>query len=282
MHSRHVTRYNEGRKLIGMDVKKQFFLGIGREYHFKIISNQNGMFAGSGNLLNQAMKLSLKDIRVAPDGMELKEGKPVFEATGDAVTVSLAEERLLGMIGKPSGVATSARGLVALADRRIEVVCGAWKKVFPQTKEDLRKAIRVGGAGIRITNPPFIYVDKNYVRIIGGVGRSVCRAAAFPGRTVVVQIKGEFKGIGDEAIEAAQAGAHIIMVDTGNVEDIRMVSQALSHKALRKDVKIGFGGAVTPDALERVIEAGEDIVDVGRAIIDAPIIDFRFDVMGGE
>jgi len=43
-------------------------------------------------------------------------------------------------------------------------------------------------------------------------------------------------------------------------------------------VKIAFGGNVTAQRLEEVVAAGADIIDIGRAIIDAPILDFRLDV----
>lgn len=44
-------------------------------------------------------------------------------------------------------------------------------------------------------------------------------------------------------------------------------------------VKIAFAGGVTFSSLDDVIAAGADIVDVGRSVIDAPLVDFRFDVM---
>ncbi len=262
-----------------MDVKKHFCQAIDQTFWFAITATQKGIFAGAEKLLIAAMEMPLKNIWVAAEGAELSEGNIVFQAFGDAVTVALAEERLLGLIGKPSGVATASRNMVDAARGRIKVVCGAWKKVFPENKDELRKSILVGGAGIRITDAPFMYVDKNFVRMAGGIGNAVVRAATLPDRTVAVQLKGEYDAIADEAIEAVEAGAGIVMVDTGKVDDIKQVVKCLIDKGYRDAVKIGFGGAVTVSELEAVIKAGADVVDVGRAIIDAPIIDFRFDVI---
>ncbi len=261
-----------------MDIKKHFFQGVDQTFFFAITATQKGIFAGVEKLHMAAMEMPLKNIWVAAEGAELGEGNIVFQACGDAVTVALAEERLLGLIGKPSGVATASRNMVKAARGRIKVVCGAWKKVFPENKDGLRKSILVGGAGIRITDAPFMYVDKNFVRMAGGIANAVERAASPPDRTVAVQLKGEYGAISDEAIEAVEAGADIVMVDTGNVEDIKKVVKAVAEKGYRDAVKIGFGGAVTVNELEDVIKAGADVVDVGRAIIDAPMLDFRFDV----
>ena len=262
-----------------MDVKEFFFRGIYAEFRFAIISTEQGVFSGSHVLMDGARAMHLTNPWVAPEGTLLKPGDKVLVASGDPVTIARAEERLPGLIGKSSGVATSARSMVETARGRIKVVCGAWKKVLPETKDGLRQAIGVGGAGIRITESPFVYVDKNFVRMAGGIGEAVDRAAALPGRTVVVQLKGDYGPISHEAIEAVEAGAKIIMVDTGIIDHIRQVAGVVSNKRCKRDVKIGFGGSVTLDGLEAVITAGADIVDVGRAIIDAPILDFRLDVI---
>ncbi|MCR4443352.1 MAG: nicotinate-nucleotide pyrophosphorylase [Peptococcaceae bacterium] len=264
-----------------IDVRAHVFQGIDQEFRFAITSNQKGVFAGSEKLLKTAEEIKLKNLWAAADGMLLSEKTTVFKASGDPLQVTLAEEKLLGLIGKPSGVATSARKMVEAAGGRIKVVCGAWKKVFPETKEELRQAIAIGGAGIRMAEEPFVYLDKNYARMLGGIGRAVKRAVTLPGRTVVIQLRGEFGPIADEANEAVEAGAGILMVDTGRIADLQAVVKAGTDGNWRKRVKIGFAGDVTAEKLAALIEAGADIVDVGRAIIDAPILDFRLDIKQG-
>jgi nicotinate-nucleotide pyrophosphorylase (carboxylating) len=262
-----------------MDIREMIFRDCNREFYFAIVVNQEGIFAGSEKLLKAAKEMQLKDLWVAADGTLLSKKAMVLKACGNPFQVTLAEERLLGLIGKPSGVATAARSMVERAGGRIKVVCGAWKKVFAETKNDLRNAIAVGGAGIRMTDEPFMYVDKNYVRMLGGIGSAVKKAATLPGRTVVVQLRGEFGPIGIEADEAVEAGAGILMVDTGNVADLREAVKAGAEKGWRNRVKIAFAGGVTEDELRTLAETGVDIIDVGRAVIDAPLLDFRLDVV---
>jgi nicotinate-nucleotide pyrophosphorylase (carboxylating) len=43
-------------------------------------------------------------------------------------------------------------------------------------------------------------------------------------------------------------------------------------------VQLAFGGGVTLRTVVEAAAAGADIVDVGRAIIDAPLLDFSLDV----
>lgn len=262
-----------------MDIREHLFGKNERQYIFTVSVTQKGVLAGTEKLLKAAGELKLKDVWAADEGSVLGRGDIVFIACGNPFQVIEAEERLLGLIGKPSGVATASRSYVEAAGDRIRIVCGAWKKVSPEIKDDLRKAIAVGGAGIRIIDEPFVYLDKNYVRLFGGIGNAVRRAADLQDRTVVVQLRGEYKPIHLEAQEAVEAGAGIIMVDTGNITDLKQVTQAGENNGWRHLVKIAFAGGIKLKEMAELAELNIDILDVGRAIIDAPLLDYRLDVL---
>jgi nicotinate-nucleotide pyrophosphorylase (carboxylating) len=68
------------------------------------------------------------------------------------------------------------------------------------------------------------------------------------------------------------------MVDTGELEDLATAAATLRRANWENKIKLAFAGGVTASELETVIAAGADIVDVGRAIIDAPLLDYRLDV----
>ncbi|MGC8604447.1 MAG: nicotinate-nucleotide pyrophosphorylase, partial [Desulfomonilaceae bacterium] len=217
---------------------------------------------------------------LAPEGAFMRSGFPVLRLIGGAEDVARGEEELLACVGKASGVATAASKLLAQVNGKVRIVCGAWKKVAPDLRKDLRHAIAVGGAGIRLLDRPFVYLDKNYVRMFGSVKSAVERARGIDGHTVAVQIRGDTNLISEEADQALNAGAGVIMVDTGNIDDLRIVVEIVGRKGFRNYVKIAFAGGVDSSSLEDVATAGADIVEVGRAIIDASILDFRFDVVG--
>jgi nicotinate-nucleotide pyrophosphorylase (carboxylating) len=147
-----------------------------------------------------------------------------------------------------------------------------------EIKSLVREAVGDGGMMVRISDKPFVYLDKNYVRILGGVGEAVRMAAPLK-RVTVVQLLGETGPIGDEAVEAVQAGAAIVMVDTGRCEDLEAVIHALKEEGLRSVTQIAFSGRVSLEDLRTLSRMDVDIVDVGYAIIDAPCLPMRFDVI---
>ncbi|AET66313.1 nicotinate-nucleotide pyrophosphorylase [Desulfosporosinus orientis DSM 765] len=251
-----------------------------RSYSFAIRARENGILSGAARMQELAMELGLEVISVAQEGALLVPGTPVFVARGDAEMVTRAEETLMGAIGKPSGVATAAADIVKKASP-VKVVCGAWKKISQATKGELRQAVMSSGAGLRMTEEPFVYLDKNYIRMFGGVAAAVGRAKLFdPDRLAVVQLRGEAQSIVEEARTAVEAGAGILMVDTGILADFKAVKAAAATDGWRKSVKLAFAGGVTPEELSNIVVLGPDIIDVGRAILDAPLLDFGLDVEG--
>jgi nicotinate-nucleotide pyrophosphorylase (carboxylating) len=250
----------------------------GASFAAEITATEAGILAGTDHARLRAAELGLHVESVAQDGTPVEIGSKVLRLIGAAREIALGEEELLACVGKASGVATAAARFSALARGRTRIVCGAWKKVTPEVRKRLRQAIALGGAGIRLVDEPFVYLDKNYVRMFGGITRVVARACEIPGHMVAVQIRGETDIISEEALRAFKAGAGILMVDTGWIDDLNVVIHTARSQGFRDRVKIAFSGGVTISSLEEVIAAGADIVDVGRPIIDAPLLDFRFDV----
>jgi nicotinate-nucleotide pyrophosphorylase (carboxylating) len=82
-----------------------------------------------------------------------------------------------------------------------------------------------------------------------------------------------------EAGEAYQAGAGIIMVDTGEITDLAAVVAAAERGGWRAELQIAFAGGIKEEDLQPVIAAGVDLVDVGRMIIDAPLLDLSLDIV---
>jgi nicotinate-nucleotide pyrophosphorylase (carboxylating) len=146
-------------------------------------------------------------------------------------------------------------------------------------KDLIREAISDGGIYYRVSEKPFVYLDKNYVKILGGVREALSSVKSLKDATKIIQLKSEGKRLCQEASLASQLGADIIMIDTGDKEDIKMVDLVLKKQELRRSVKIAFGGEIRIEDLEKLKKFPVEIVDIGKAIVDAPLLDMRMDVI---
>lgn len=255
-----------------------------------IFSDGDGVLSGVERAAAKAAELGLAVNFAASEGAALMAGDLVMELCGSPKAIAQAEDRLMGLMLKPSGIATAASRFVHAAGN-MRIVCGSWKKLPYEMKPLISEAVTAGGAGARICEEPMVYLDKNYVEMLGGIQASLRAADKLEGRKKVVQIRGRYEN-GDivrEAFSAISAGADIVFVDTGRLSDIRKVCEALlpALKSWKeefgyRDVKLAYAGGVSFEQIPELRSLGVDIVGVGRAIIDAPLLDMHMDVVKVE
>ena len=247
-----------------------------------VVVQADGLIAGTDAVPASMAEIGVEVLRAAAEGTRVTAGTVVVEILGSPKQIALAEERLVGLLAKPSGIATATAAFVERAGPRMRVVSGAWKKLPFSQKEMIRKAILVGGAMPRIAEWPFLYIDKNFVRMQGGLAATLESAGRFEGWTRIVQVRGEYGDIAAEAVLAARAGATIVFVDSGEPADAAAAVAALGREGLRHRVALAFAGGVQLGDIEALAAMGVDIVDVGRPIVDAPLLDINLDVVHVE
>jgi nicotinate-nucleotide pyrophosphorylase (carboxylating) len=212
--------------------------------------------------------------RLRLDGDRVAGGEPLVEVAGTALEIMIASDHVMGVLGFAGGIAARAVAIRAAAPADLALVCGAWKKLPVALKPYLRSALDVAGIGHRLVDGPFVYVDKNAVRLAGGIDAAVSAGSRLGHGPVSLQV-----ATAAQAVRAVRAGAGIVMIDSGVLSDLIEANTALRAEGLRDRVLVAFGGGVTGDDLHDVQRCGAQIVDMGRAILDAPIWDLRLEVV---
>lgn len=263
-----------------MNVRDLIFLKVkGIKFLAHITSQDEGILSGTRWLRRACKTLGIDLKKCKKDGEKVRQSDIIAVLEGNPKQMALGEEELIGWISKSSGIATAARKAKATTGKRLKVVSGAWKKMPIPIKDLIRQAILDGGIYYRISEEPFIYLDKNYVKILGGVKEALLSVKNSKHVTKIIQLKSKGKRLCQEALVASQLGTHIIMIDTGYKEDIKMVDLVLRKQRLRRRVKIAFGGNIKIEDLKMLRKFPVDIVDIGKAIVDAPLLDMRMDII---
>ena len=84
-----------------------------------------------------------------------------------------------------------------------------------------------------------------------------------------------------ETQAAVRGGADILMVDTGAREDLECCLSELAAMGCREHIKVAFAGNVKLTDIPELSERA-DILCIGKEIVDAPLLDWKLDVMGEE
>jgi molybdenum cofactor synthesis domain-containing protein len=270
----------ENSSVMERDIRDEIFRQVANEPITAVVSAEaDGMLFGLDAARRQAMALGLTVIARAEDGKRVRWGDILLLVHGFPKAIAQGEEVLIGAMAKPSGIATAAAEAVRRAGNRLRVVSGAWKKMPLELKATVRGAIQAGGASFRIVDTPFLYLDKNYQRILGGIRQTLEATAHLTGYSRVIQLRGEQRAIAEEVAEAVTSGADILMIDTGDPDDIDRVAMKLRELGLRDTVRLAFAGGISLNDIETLSARDVDILDVGTAIVDAPLLPLRFDVI---
>ncbi len=266
-----------------MDIRDVIFAPISEEEMTgSIYTEANGILSGIDDAVKSAEELGLTVTMRCAEGDHVSAGQAVMTLKGTPKQMTMAEDHLIGPMAKTSGIATSAAAFVAAAEGKFRVVCGSWKKVHPQVKEAYRRAVATGGCGIRMLDKPMVYLDKNYVAMLGGIRETLDTVNSMPeleGKARVIQVK-KRGDLGLDCWTAAEYGADVLFLDTGNLEDFSELQRSMEFMA--RVPQIAFAGNVTMADMARLRDLPVDIVGVGKAIIDAPMLDMRFDVVAPD
>jgi len=252
---------------------------INKKFTAVIISEEEGLLAGKEILEEKGKEIGIKFLFLLEDASQLKPGIVIARFIARPKQICICEDNLIGLISKYSGIATAAAVARQVSKEKIKIVCGAWKKMPTEVKPFIRRAVEVGGLKTRIVDKDFVYLDKNYIRMFGSIEKTLKSIEKMKDKIKAIQIRGETNLIEVEALEAIGNGANILMIDTGRIKDVQKVLYVLEKENKRNLVKVAFAGNIKISEIDELTNFDIDILDIGRQIIDAPLLDMSLDVI---
>ncbi len=261
------------------DIRDLIFRNILNNKFCAVITSEScGIFSGEKEVIKQAEEIGISLELNFHDGQFIEAGDVIGSIFGTPKKIALAEEKMLGCIAKYSGIATAAKNAVETANKKVRIVAGSWKKMPPEIKDGVRKAILDGGASFRICDTPMIYLDKNYIQMLGSIENALNSVRDLKDFTKVVQIKGRILTVEEESRIALENGCGILMVDTGQVNDLKKCIDVAISLGYRNQIKIAFAGNVKIENITSILNYDIDILCIGKDIVDAKLLDVKLDV----
>lgn len=239
-----------------------------------IIAKKDCLVAGLEEAAEVFKTLGLFVRKKAKDGQKMRAGSIVLEIKGKAKSILAGERLALNFLMRMSGIATATNELLEKcrkANPRIQIACT--RKTTPGFRFYEKKAVMLGG-GISYRQGLFdkILIKDNHLRIVGSVKEAVRKTKRFG------EVEIEVENM-EDAIEAVENGADIIMLDNRLPEDARPISESVRRIARRlgKKVRIEISGGITPDNIMNYAKFA-DIISLGWITHSAKAMDFALAV----
>lgn len=244
----------------------------------EVVVKEDGLVAGMEEALVLCESLNLQATALMSDGTQVKPQTSVLHITGDARTLLSAERTLLNVLSRMSGIATTTNRLISkikAAGYKTRVACT--RKVAPGLGYFDKKAVFLGGGDThRLHLDDLVLIKDNHIKIVGNVSDSVkkaCEAASFS-KKIEVEVTSV-----EDALEAAEAGADIIMLDNFSSAKVKETVSFLVKEGMRSKVLIEASGGISDKKILEYAVAGVDILSIGEITHSVKALDMSLEVV---
>ena len=241
-----------------------------------VVVKADGVVAGlevALDVFRQVDPSTQSRIRMA-DGAPVSPGAVVADLEGSVAGILKAERVALNFLQRLSGIATATNAYVkAVQGTKARII--DTRKTVPGLRQLEKYAVRVGGGhNHRYNLADGILIKDNHIAALRarelGLAEIVELARERSPHTLRVEIEVETV---EEAIEAIEGGADVVLLDNMSPEEMRRVVEISGGRAL-----LEASGGVTLDTVRAVAETGVDLISVGALTHSVRALDISLDM----
>ncbi|MDI6814928.1 MAG: carboxylating nicotinate-nucleotide diphosphorylase [Dehalococcoidales bacterium] len=258
------------------DVTSQALIPPELQGKASILVKENGILAGGEIAKRVFVKVdpSLNVEVLIKDGAKVKPGDKVATIFGKVVSILKAERVALNFLQRLSGIASYTAQYMAKT-RRFAVNITDTRKTTPGLRLLEKYAVRIGGGqNHRMHLGDGILIKNNHLAALRALGMSLKDIVAKAKRNTPHGLKVEVEvRTTQEALDAVEAGADIIMLDNMSPDEMRRVVSLIQGQ-----VKIEASGGVTLANVHAIAETGINLISVGALTHSAKALDISLEL----
>ena len=199
------------------------------------------------------------------DGDRVNNGQTAVTLQGRLSALLTCERTALNFLQRLSGIATHVRTYISALEGKPVTLLDT-RKTTPGWRELEKYAVRSGGGtNHRMGLYDDVLIKDNHIAAAGGISQAVTRIRAAVGAAMTIEV--ETTNL-DEVQEAMDAGAHIIMLDNIDLDQIRAAVKLVDGKS-----KLEVSGGITRNHLADLADTGIDFISSGALTHSARAVD---------
>jgi len=243
-----------------------------------IVAEASGVLAGAevARMVFHRVDPSLRFELLIPEGSRVQPVDVIAKIEGKVASILQAERVALNFLQRLSGIASETR-------RYVEAIKGLkgrimdTRKTTPGLRFLEKYAVRVGGGyNHRLHLGNGVLLKDNHLVALRGQGMSLKEVVAQAKQKAPPNLKVEVEAeTAEEAQEAAEAGADIVMLDNMGLKEMSQAVELVRGRAL-----LEASGGITLDNVRQVAETGVDFISVGALTHSAKALGFSLELEG--
>ena len=241
-----------------------------------ILAKAEGIIAGGEVAKRVFLKVdpSLKVKLLIQDGARVQPGDIVATIFGNVIGILKAERVALNFLQRLSGIASLTAQFIAKT-KGLKVKITDTRKTTPALRLLEKYAVRIGGGqNHRFHLGDGILIKDNHLAALRALGMNIKDIVAKAKQNAPTGAKVEVEATTiQEALDAAEAGADIIMLDNMSPDEMRQVVNSVPSQ-----VKIEASGGITLDNVGAVAMTGVDFISVGALTHSTKALDISLEL----
>ena len=262
--------------LAGNDVTTRALIPLALTGRAVVMTREPGILAGVdvAAAVFQRVDPSLSADALERDGAGLEAETFVLEVAGPVASILTAERTAVNFLQRLSGIATeTGRYVREVGEQRARVL--DTRKTTPGLRTLEKYAVAVGGGTNHRHNlGDGVLIKDNHIEALTrrgvGFGQIVHLARANAPHSLRIEIEVETP---EQAREALEAGADILLLDNMSLEDMRHVVEMCCGKAMTE-----ASGGIGLHNVKEVAATGVDLISVGALTHSARSLDFSLEL----
>jgi nicotinate-nucleotide pyrophosphorylase (carboxylating) len=241
----------------------------------RIIAREDCVVAGLSEAMEIFSYFELEVSSEVSDGDRVSKGDVILNVNGRAKDILAGERLALNFLARMSGIATETRKLVDECKKINPIVqVAATRKTTPGFRFFEKKAVILGGGyPHRMRLDDAFLIKDNHLKMIPSIEEAISRAKnsryAAEGKMVEIEVE-----TFDDAQKAAEAGAHVIMLDNMTPEQAKMSYYKI--KNIDRDILVEISGGITPENIQEYA-AYADRISLGYLTHSISAVDFSME-----
>ncbi len=243
----------------------------------QVVCKERAVIAGLSESIILLKLLGCKGKSKVRDGQEVPAGTVILEVDGSGSSLLKVERVLLNLLSHMSGVATATAELVSIAKKNgnsARIACT--RKTLPGLRYFEKRAVELGGGDThRLRLDDAVLIKDNHLELAGSITESVRKSKAKVSFTKKIEVEATSP---NQAVEAARAGADIVLLDNMTAQEVKKSLDLLGAKKLRGHILVEVSGGITRNNLASYVKTGVDVISVGSITHSAKAIDMSLEL----
>jgi len=241
-----------------------------------IVAKAKGIVAGTevAKQVFLTVDPELKIDILIKDGYYVKPGDIITKLEGKSASILKVERVALNFLQHLSGVASETARYVE-AVKGVPTQITDTRKTTPGLRALEKYAVAVGGGkNHRMHLGDAILIKDNHLAVLRNQGLTIREIIDRARRKAPSKLKVEIEvKTLQEAVEAAEAAADIIMLDNMNLDEMRQAVKLIKGRTL-----IEASGGITLNKVRAVAETGVDLISVGALTHSPKALDISLEL----